>query len=814
MLETLIQDIRYGARSLRKTRGFTAIALGTLALGIGANTTIFSVVDHVLLRPLPYRQPQRLFAVHESVPVFSRIAPLIPVNAMHFVEWRRSAQSFEQMALVGAMSMNLTGNGDPERLPAARVSATLFSMLGTSAQLGRTFLDEEDEPGRDRVVVLDDQVWRRRFAADPGVIGRKILLDGTAYEVVGVLPPAFSFPKISQLYAMTLAGDRPQVWKPFAIGPNDLSPMGDFNYACIVSLRDGVSMAAASAELNGLQTRIAAGISEKVQLQAALVPLRDQITGRARTGIQLVFAAAALVLLIGCVNIANLLLTRASGRRREIAIRSAIGASRWRLAREMLTESLLLSIAGGAIGAIVAYAGVAVLARLAPIDLPRLDELHVDSRILLFTLGVSLAVGALFGFVPAWRGADADPQDTMRPSTGTTASAKSGRLRGALVAIEVALGALCLAIGGLLLHSLMNTLGVDGGFEADRVVTMNLNLPQTRYPDLLQRVAFTRTLLERAQGLPGITAVGVSNMLPLAGEGYNNAIHLDPPPAIESDQPLIADIRLVSPEYFHAMGIPLRSGRMFSDTDHERPLGLVSSITAQRFWPGQSPIGKRFRIGATDSPSIEVIGVVGDIHGVSLTRTPSLTVYVPYWQRSRPQISLVVRTSAAATGMAAPLRSIVRAIDPELPVPAPRTMDDIVTGSVAQPRFQTRLVLAFGVIAVLLASLGIFGVVSYSVLQRTTEIGIRLALGARPGGIRGMVLRQSLVPVAVGLIGGIAAGVVTGRLMTSVLFGVNPADPLAIGGVIVVLGGVAMVAAYLPARRATAVDPMRALRAE
>ncbi len=814
MLEILVSDLRFAGRMLKKNPGFSAIALATLALGIGANTAIFSLVDGVILRPLAYVDADRLFAVHEIVPKFSALAPLLPVNGMHFLEWRKSVRSFEQMALMGGMTFNLTGAGEPEGLPAARVSASLFPMLGVQAQLGRTFLEEEDRPGHDQVVILNDELWKRRFAADPNVVGRKITLDGHSYEIVGVLQRGFHFPRLDQLYAMTIAEERPQIWKPFALRDDELEALGDFNYACIGRLRRGVQSAQALSELNVVQARLANQTGEKIELRAALVPLQAQITGRSRTGLQLLLAAVGAVLLIGCVNIANLLLARGTARRREIAIRTALGAGRGRLVGQMVVESLVVAGMGGAAGVALAYEAIRVIVAYAPVDLPRTDEVHLDARVLLFTLILSILTGVLFGLFPAWRATRGDPQEAMKSgSRGATAGRSSGRLRSLLVAIEVGLSAMCLIAGGLLLHSFVNLLHVGRGFDAERIVTVDLSMPDSYSHQLPKRAGFVRALLERVESLPGVTSAGVSNRLPLSGEGGNNLLLTEGANVPLMERPL-ADIREVNPSFFRTMGIPLRSGRIFEEADRSRKVGLVSAITAVRLWPGENPIGKRFRIGADDSPLIEVAGIVGDVRGVSLNKTPSLTVYIPYWQRLQNGVSLVVRTSIDPLAAYSAIRAAIRQVDREIPVPAFRTMEEIVAESVAQRRFQMSLVLLFAAAALLLASLGIYGVVSYSVVQRTNEMGIRIALGAQPGNIRRMVLGQSLLPVCAGLVAGVMASMALGRILGSLLFGVNAWDPATISSVASLLIAVAAIATLPPVRRATRVDPASALRYE
>jgi predicted permease len=808
-------DLRYALRTIRRNPGFSLIAIGTLAFGIGANTAIFSVFDGILLRQLGYGDESRLVAVHEAVPKFAQVAPMVPVNAMHFQEWKKSVKGFQHLAMIGGLSMNLTGEGDPERLAAARVTPSLFPMLHARTQLGRTFLDEEDQPGRDDVVVLSNELWKRRFASDPNVVGRKILLDGRPYQVIGVLSAGFHFPKLSQLFAMTIAEERPELWKPFAVKPEELDDMGDFNYACIGRLRPGISIERGLAELNAVQAHIASQLPEKVELLAALVPLRDQITNRSRTGLELVLCAVGAVLLIGSVNIANLLLARATSRKREFAIRSALGAGSWRLLKQTLVESLLLAGIGGVAGVMLAYGALRMILTRAPVDLPRLDEVHLDLRVLLFTAAISTLAGLLFGILPAWRMSRTDPQDAMKTaSRGSTEGLGAGRLRALLVGLEVGLSTLCLMAGGLLLRSFVKLLDADKGFAVEQIVTVDLSLPRNRYPDQPQTVPFTRSLLDSVQALPGVISAGISNRLPLSGEGGNNLLSLEGTTVPFMERPL-ADIRSVNGEYFRAMGIAVRQGRIFEYADRERPLAVVSALAAAKLWPGQNPLGKRFKIGDPDGPFIEVAGVVGDVKGVSLEGAPTMTVYVPYWQRRTGRgLSLAVKTAVEAAAMSSSIRAAIRQLDSELPVPEFRTMKQIVDQSTAQRRFQMNLILLFAFAALVLAGLGIYGVVSYSVALRTNEMGIRMALGARTAEILRLILLQAMAPVAAGLFGGLVASLAAGRLLSGLLYGVQPLDAATISGVIVMLAAVAALASFLPARRATRVDPMTALRYE
>jgi predicted permease len=808
------QDFRFAARMLRKAPGFSAVAIATLALGIGANTAVFSLVDTAILRPLAYRDAGNLYNIHEVVPKFAYLAPLIPVNAVHFAEWRKSARSFEQMALVSGDVANLTGTGEPQRVNRARVSPALFRMLGVQAQVGRMLLDEEDAHGKDDVVVLSHEFWQSRFAGDPGIVGRTIKLNDRPYRVVGVLPASFHFPKLSQLYAMTIAEDRPDVWKPFALRDEEKDEMGDFNFVCIAKARPGVTAAQAEAELNGIQAGISARLPEKVELKAHVVPLQDQVTGRARGGLELMLAAVGAVLLIACVNIANLLLARATGRRRELAVRTALGAGAGRLIRQMLAESVLLAAIGGVLGMAVAYGGIRAIVASAPLDLPRMDEIRPDGRLLLFNAAISLGAGLLFGLLPAWRYAKVDPQEALQAgSRGSTGSRASGRMRSVLVALEVGLSAVCLMAGGLLLRSFVNLLNVDKGFEAEHILTADLTLPYNRYADHEAQAKFDRELVARLQTIPGVTTVGISNQLPLAGEGNNNVIMPEGANLPTMDRPL-ADNREVNPEYFKTMGMRLLAGRYFEERDRGKPVTVISAMTAARLWPGANALGKRLIQGGGRLGPIEVVGVVADIRGASLTHAPSNTIYVPYWQDSNYKLSLAVRTGLPVGTAGAAIRAAVRQMDAEMPLPEIRTMEQRLAESVAPRRFQMTLVLLFAAAALLLASLGIYGVVAYSVGQRTSELGIRMALGERPGAISAMVLRQGLAPVAAGLAAGVVGSLALGRLLGSLLFGVQATDPATMAGVVTVLAAVAVLASWVPALRATRIDPATALRGE
>jgi predicted permease len=800
----MLSDLRYGLRTLAKNPAFSLIVILILAIGIGANTAMFSIVDGILLRPLPFQDPERLFAVQEFVPRFAHLASSLPVSAHHVREWRKDWHAAGQIAIFNSYTANLnTSDGEPERLSIGRASAELFPMLGVSPQLGRNFLQEEDAPGKDRVVLLSDNLWRRRFQADRGVLGRKILLDGSPFEVIGVLPRGLEIPKVSQLQALQFGDVYPDVWKPLAIREDQLSVLGDFNYAAVVRLKPDVSPAHALDELNAVQDGIMKKYApEPIELRAFLVPLQAQITGRSRQG-----------LLIVCINVANLLLSRSAARRREFAVRAALGASALRLLRQMLTESLLLAAAGGALGVALAYQLLKLIVANAPVDLPRATGLHIDARALLLAAALSAGSALLFGVLPALRSAHLDPQEGLKAnSRSNTESRQGGRLRALLVGFEVGLSTVCLVAAGLLLNSFVHLMQVDRGFEVERITTVDLNLPATRYPGTPQRAEFYRKVLEQTRAIPGVAFAALSNVLPLTGEGNNNMISQEGTTAPLLSRPL-ADRRLISEDYFRALGIPLVQGSFF-DRGDKRLAAIVSADTAARAWPGQNPLGKRFHMGDADQPLIEVIGVVADIRSSGLQKAPPMTAYLPYWQRDQRDMSLVVRTAMDPAAVAGAVRSAIRQLDSELPVPQFRTMREIVAASVAQRRFQLNMVMAFAAIGLVLASLGIYGVVSYSVEQRRGEMGIRMALGASAGSLRTLVLRQGLAPVAIGLVAGIAASLALGQVLRGLLFGIRLTDPLTLAGVAAVLLAVASLACYVPALRVTRADPLNALRYE
>ena len=804
-------DLRHAFRLIRREPGFAAVVVLGLAIGIGANTAIFSVVNGILLRPLPYPEPERLFMASEVVPKFSNLYPIIPANLNHFYEWRKRCSSFERLAAMQGIALNLTGHDQPELLNGARISANTFEVLGVRPQLGRTFFEEEDPAGRDNVVILANSLWQRRFGADLSIIGRKIILDGSPYQVVGILPQTFRFPKMGRLRMVRL-GDKTEVFKPLGYQPADLkNNVGDFNYDVIARLRPGLPIAKAMSEFNVVQSAISSTLEEKLDLRGNLTSLQEEVVGPVRLGLLVVMGAVGAVLLVLCVNLANLALARAAGRARESAIRAALGASRGQLVRQTLAESVLLSLLGGCLGIGVAHWGVRLLVSAAPVNLARLSEVSVDGRVLGFALLISVFSGVIFGILPSLRIAGAQPYDTLKSGSHTSTEGVRGvRLKNTLVSLEVALSAVLLITAGLLVGSFTRLINVDKGFDIERVLALNLALPSTKYPENAQRSAFFQRILSKVEALPGVVSSGIVSALPLQGETWIDLVGTENDQRPMFERPKV-NVRFISSDYFKTLFVPLRDGRSFDDGDRQKKVAIVSHAVAENLWPGQNPVGRRMLHNNT---LVEIVGIAPDIRSTSLDKDPVLMLYIPYWQRPRLTASLLVRTHMDPRAIATALRHAVWETDSEVPVPEMKTMREVLSDSVAQRKFQMLLVMVFAASALALAGLGTYGVVSYSVARRRTEMGIRLALGADGAALRRMVLREGMMPVALGLIAGIAAALAVGQLLQSLLFQVSSRDPFTITAVVLVLSMVALLACAVPARRATRVDPMVALRTE
>jgi len=806
-------DLRLSARALLREPGFAAICLLTLAFGIGANTAIFSVVNGVLLRPLPARDPERLMALREVIPALERTYPLLPVSAKHFTEWRGRARSFEGIAAFDFGSVNLTGQGEPERLDAARVSVNMFDTLGIRPALGRAFGGGEDAKGLERVAVISNALWRRRFHADPGLIGRTVTLDSQAHTIIGVLPAGFQFPGMSSFDVRAADSVQPDVFKPLVFTSEELSEtMGNFNYSVIGRLKAGVSRQQALAELNVIAAQLVKLAGEQMELRASVIPLLDSITGGSRKGLLILPGAVGAVLLIVCVNLANLMLARAERRGHEAAIRAALGAGPGALLRHAFSETVLVCALGGALGVALAWASLGVLVRNAPSGIPRMAEVRLDGAVLLFAVAVTMATGLLFGLAPAWRASRARPHSALkgagRTSTGTAATV---RLRSVLIAAEAALSALLLVTAGLLGTSFSRVIGAEHGFRAPNVLAAEVVIPMASYSEEAQRNRFHENLLARLVTEPGVASAAITTALPLTGETWVDNAFVPGTTATAYERPAV-NVRFVSSGYLRTMGIPLLSGRTFNESDRKRQVAIISERLASVLWPGQDAVGRKFQ--REGGQQYEVVGVCGDVRADADKRAPAM-IYRPYWDWAPRKVVIVARASGGDPWMiAGSLRAALRATDPDVPVPNMRTMREVLLVSAGERRFQMALAAAFGAAALLLACLGIYGVVSYSVARRTNEIGIRVALGALPGRIYGIVLRQGITPVLAGLIVGLLAALAAGRLLSSLLYEVSARNPLTFASVALLLAVVALAACWIPARRAAHVNPLVALRYE
>ena len=799
-------------RLFRHSLGFAIVTLLILAISIGANTAVFSIINGVVLRPISYSDPNRLFAIQEGGSRFKH--PTIPVSAYDFKQWRDHTHSFEELALIDTVMMSLTNEGEPQRLSVSRVSADYFVMLGIQPNIGRNFRPEEDLAGQDRVVILSNALWRTRFQSDPRIIGRTLTLDDVPYEVVGVMPPDFPALRASQLRPLGPQDIAPDMWRPFAITDAEAHAFGDWNYAAVAKLKPGISVAEARSDINAVQTSIAQGIGGNWNLRAVLIPLHEQITGKVRQGLMMLFIAVFAVLLIGCANIANLVLVRASNRRREVAIQTALGATTHRLVKEAISEGILLATLGGIAGLIVAYLALKLLVLNASVELPRIEEVRLDWHVLVFTILISAFAGILFGLLPVWRTSGVDVQESLKSSGHSVLGGGKGqRLRSILVGLEVSLTAACLMAAGLLLHSFSSLMHVDEGFNGVRVATVELSLPKTRYADRPQRSDFIEHTLDRLKAIPGVQSAAVSSLLPLTGEGDNNILTVDGTNVPRIERP-IAEFRSASPDFFKTLGIPLKDGRIFTEADKSHDVVVISDKVANRLFPGQNALGRKIHLGDETRPPLEIIGVVGDVRGGSLEKPPDMTIYLPYWQRVGFDIFLAAKTNMGKDAVGWSMSRSVQAVDKELPVPPARTMEDVVNISTAQRRFQMNLIVIFAGIAILLTGVGIYSVVSYATSQRINEVGVRFALGATKGNVIWLIVRQGMFPIGIGLLAGLGGALALGRMMQAFLFGVVAHDPVTLTAVILLLAAIGALACYMPARRAAAMDPLRALRYE
>jgi putative ABC transport system permease protein len=816
---TLLQDMRYGVRMLMKRPGFTIIAVLALALGIGANTAIFSVVNAVLLRPLAFGEPERLVMVWGSAPQLGY--DLLPATAPETVDWREQSKVFENLAAFKSWAWTMPGTGGPEQLWGARVSASLFPALNVKPILGRTFLPEEDREGGAKVVVMGYGLWQRSFGGEPSIIGRTIALSGQSYTVVGVMPQGFKFPGGENMLAGLQFSPKTELWEPLQLTREELGARGTHNMAVIARLKPGVTLRQAQAEM----TAVALHLGEQYPkfnkgLGVKLVPLHEQVVGNVRPALLILLGTVGFVLLIACANVANLLLARAASRQKEISIRTALGASRMRIIRQLLTESLLLSVMGGTLGLLLAMWGIDALGALIPETVPRADEIGVDARMLGFTLLISILTGLVFGLAPALQASKTDVNEALKEGTrGATAGLRRNRFRSVLVISEVALALMLLIGAGLLIRSFMRLQQVNPGLDPRGVVAMEISVPSiapSNYEKPEQQAAFFHQLLERTRVLPGIQSSAVVSSLPLSGAVESSDFSIEGRAAApEGQEEPQADYTMVSADYFRVMSIPLMRGRAFTEQDTKESQGvvIVNEQLAARFWPGEDAVGKRLTLSFEKSPR-EVVGVVGDIKQTSLNASASPGVYLPYQQFPYPGMTFVVRTQADAASITSAVRREVQAIDANVPVSNIRTMEQVIATSVSQSRFSMLLLGLFAAVALLLAMVGIYGVLAYSVSERVHEIGVRIALGAQSKDILRLVVGHGMVLTLIGVAAGIAGAFVLTRLMSSLIYGVSATDPLTFAVVSLGLAEGALLACYIPARRATRVDPIEALRYE
>jgi putative ABC transport system permease protein len=807
IMETLRQDLRYALRRLSAAPMFTAIAVLTLAIGIGANAAIFTVVNAVVLQPLPYAEPDRLVGVFHSGQGSGELAVMSPPN---FLDARRLNRSLEDMAGIDESGFTLTGAGDPVRLEGASVSAGFFELLRVRPILGRTFRADENESGKHKVALLSHGLWVRRFGGESGVVGRSINIDGTPFTVVGVMPAGFSYPETRDLWVPLEYDERFRV-----------SNRGAWYLQVVGRLKPGVSAEAASADVAAIAVELARQFPKSnTDLSMAVAPLHGWIVDRSRTALLLLLGAVGFVLLIACANVANLTLARAATREGELAVRAALGARRGRLVRQLLTESAVLAVAGGILGLLVAAWGSDALVRLEPDGVPRLTEVAVNPQVMAFTAVVSMLTGLLVGSLPAWQITRGALVGALREGgRGALTGRRGTRMRHGLVVAEMALAVVLLAGAGLLINSFIRLQHVNPGFHVGDALTFRLALPETAYDTRARRVEFYDRALAQLRALPGVRTVGGVMGLPLSGLRFNISFDVEGrPPAQPGKEPSM-QVRVATPDYFKALGIPLTRGRLFTDADRfESPqVVLLSEAAAREYFPGENPLGRRIVLGWNADQRRaggEVIGVVGDVKDLGLDEPAPAEIYLPHPQMAVGQMTIVLRSDVPTRNLAALVTRTVHELDPNLPISSLRSLDEIVARSVSQPRFYMLLLGAFAVAALLLAAIGIFGVMSYAVTQQTREFGIRIALGADGRAIVRMVLARAMLLITLGLGLGVAGALVVGRALSTLLFDVSPRDPVTLLAVVGLLASVAFLASYLPARRATRVDPIVALRAD
>jgi predicted permease len=826
-MTNLWQDIRYGARMLWKNLGVTVVVIVALALGIGANTAIFSVVNSVLLRPLPYEESERLVFLNEKSPVLDEMSISYP----NFTDWRAQQQTFEKIGVYNRASYNLTGSGEAERIVTGQVSADLFSVLRVNAQHGRLFTNDEDKPGGTPVVILSHALWQRRFGGQMSILNQPITLNGKSYDVIGIMPETYLYPS------------RVEMWVPVGQLSDQASWKSRGNHPGLYGvgrLKPGATIEQADADMNTIAANLEkqypdSNTGNRVRLR----PMMEIFVSDVRTMLWVITAIVGAVLLIACANIANLLLARATARRKEMAIRTAVGASRWRIMRQLLTESVLMSMIGGGLGLALAHWGIQLILYVSPNAIPRAREIGLDWTVLLFTVGVSVITGVVFGLLPAIQAGHVDVNETLKES-GRGVSTRQWA-RSFLVVSEIAVTVLVMIAAGLMIRSFYLLQKVNPGFSHEHLTSFSISLPQKKYANEDSKISFYDRLLENIRALPGVESTAAASGLPLGNNGWQTGFTIDGQPPPPREQTPLMEACLVTPDYFKAMNIPVLRGRVFNDRDNrahlagrdlsqlsenERAISALNSIVideefARRHWPNEDPIGKRVRLGGADEEAqkLEVIGVVGRVKMESLNQNSNrVQGYFPFAQVPQGGMTVIIKGASDPNSVIGAVRAAVKAIDPDQPIYSPRTMDEIRAESVERERLTLTLLSLFAGVALILAIVGIYGVLSYSVTQRTHEIGIRMAIGARPRDVFTMILGQGMklavIGVAIGLVLSFLTAYLLTRFIAEMLFGVAPTDAATFGGIAVLLMAVALIACYLPGRRATKVEPTVSLRYE
>jgi predicted permease len=821
-MEKFLQDVKYGLRMLAKSLGFTIIAVLTLALGIGASTAVFSIVNAVLLKPLPYPHAERIvFPWRQSPPDIDLGYNEIPWGARSFHNFQRDIKGFQDIGAFEAAGFNLTGTGDPVRIDGVRASSGFFRTMGVAPLLGRTFLDEEDHAGHDREVILGYGLWQRKFGGDPAVVGRTLELNGESYSVVGVMPNGFAFPRGEEMPGSFQFPRQPEMWVP-AVTDISADPTAPDEFALIARLKAGVSLGQSQTELNVLAKEWEKEFPHGTGwFTSKITPLASQVAGETRRPLLLLLGAVGVVLLIACANVANLLLARSLGRRKEFTLRAALGAAQGRLVRQLLTESVLLAFFGGIVGLLLGELAIQFVKTFGPLNIPRLHEIRLDPGVFAFTLAVTLFTGLLFGLAPALGATRENLVETLKEG-GQRSGSGPGRqkIRSALLVSEVALALVLVIAAGLLVRTFFHLLKVDPGFNTSRVLMFELTLPGARYPDKDSVAGVYRKVLDRLNDIPGVQAPGIGSPMPMSG-GQESSAFAIPGRALDKNlgHSPVACYTIASPGYFSAIGTPILRGRPFldSDTADSQPVAIISKTLADQFYPGEDPIGKSIKLPPAKFPTLTIVGIAADVKHFTVRESTGPEFYVVYTQKPYPDMltmQVALRTQADPRAIIGSAREAIRSVDPSLPIAKVSTLASLVDDSMTQPRFSMLLLGAFAALALVLASIGIYGVISYSVAQRTQEFGIRLALGAQPRNVFSIVLSQGARLALLGIFLGFIAAFAVTRLMASLLFGVQPTDPVTFVVVPALLMGVTLLACYIPARRATRVDPIVALRYE